>query len=172
VKDRHAINLSNGLVWLDRLQGDGGEPDAFIRLQSTWCEQKLWDDILNQFDATLLFWLATGEKVTVYDATVKPLNPPRALWQGLAVVRAACRHAWGLEARDEFSPGGCNISGYLAEVVKSLDRRTIRRLRYFRRLCWEHLDDVHLHGRHLCTDLDGNLDALDGTYWAWVARCS
>lgn len=151
-----AVNLSNGLAWAEALE----RPDAFVRIQSTWCEQKLWSDVLDTLDSTVLYWLARGERVVVHDATVRSGRPSRAVWQGLAVVRANCRAAWELDPAQEFSYSGCDMSGYMEEVWRELSPRTRRRLAYFGKFKAADVVDVLLTGRSMLgvSGVDGELE--------------
>ena len=78
------INLTNGVEAISTLQGDY----RFIRIQSTVCEQKLWDRLIQDLDYDFLMNLALGHKCIVYDfGARKPI--PRAVYQG--------SHSQGLE---------------------------------------------------------------------------
>ena len=57
------INLTNGIEAIPRLSGNY----KFIRIQSTICEQKLWDKLIQELDYDFLMNLALGNECIVYD---------------------------------------------------------------------------------------------------------
>lgn len=122
----HFVNLSNGLKC-------GHQPDRphYLRIQSTWCEQKRWNDILITASADLLYHLATGEHVIVHDKSEKD-RVTRALWQGMAWIVYACERSWGLPARKPIMRNGHNATGYFHGVFDGLPEKTVNYLRYFR----------------------------------------
>ena len=75
----HFINLSNGIKAIT----DYNLSDyRFIRLQSTTCEQKRWEEILLTISDDFLISLALGYHCIVYDYGANK-NVPRDVWQGL-----------------------------------------------------------------------------------------
>lgn len=122
----HFVNLSNGL-------GCGHQPERphFLRIQSTWCEQKRWEDVLMTVGPDLLYHLATnGEQLIVHDKSEKD-RLTRALWQGMKWVVYACERAWGLEPESVIMRGGHNATGYFEGAYDSLSERTVNYLKYF-----------------------------------------
>lgn len=125
------INLSNGLI----CNSNGCFPDRplkFVRIQSTWCEQKRWAPILDTLGADFLMALAEGRNVVVHDKSEKN-RQTRAGWQGLSWIRYACMHAWYDVHTREWSRSGVNVSDYWEEQYHKLPRGTRSMLRYFRR---------------------------------------
>lgn len=153
---KYFINLSSGLDWMPEF---AGRPDlAFIRVQSTWCEQKRWDDLLRDIDANLLMHLALGYECVIVDASAKR-EVSRALWQGMELLRYCLAAAWGVPYDPPATRGLDNgMANYFHEVWMELDTKTKRRLRYFR--TYLHTDDIQL--THVCrrTDKDGKYDEL------------
>ena len=83
------INLTNGVEAIPKLQGDY----RFIRIQSTVCEQKLWDRLIQDLDYDFLMNLALGHKCIVYDfGARKPI--PRAVYQGLEFIKYVLHRRW------------------------------------------------------------------------------
>lgn len=152
---KHFINLSSGLDWSHDL---ATEDVAFIRVQSTWCEQKRWDDLLWDIDANLLMHLALGHTCIIYDASAKR-DMARALWQGIELLRYCLSAAWGVPYDPPAVRGIDNeMACYFDEVWRNLDTRTKRRLRYFRNFL--HTDRIDLQQRCRRTRLDGRYDEL------------
>jgi hypothetical protein len=118
------LNLSNGLACC--------QPNNphFLRIQSTWCEQKLWDDVLGTVGPDFLYHLATADRIVVHDVSEKR-RVPRALWQGLPWVIYACERVWGLDARPIHSRSGMNVTRYFLEAFATLDHRLVRQVAYF-----------------------------------------
>ena len=71
------INLTNGLEV-------NSSPQNVLRIQSTKCEQKLWQDVIDSLPDDLLWELVNGRSVTIIDNSEKP-RISRALWQGAAL---------------------------------------------------------------------------------------
>ena len=65
-KEKHYYNLTNGLQFKNF-----NEPYSFIRIQSTACEQKRWDFIIQDLDNDFLYNLAIGNTCIVYDLSEK-----------------------------------------------------------------------------------------------------
>lgn len=81
------INLTCGLVHLPDI------PDPhFVRIQSTWCEQKEWGWLLKDLDYDFLMHLATGYDVQVWDGSHRTTS--RAIWQGIPWIRYALNRRW------------------------------------------------------------------------------
>lgn len=125
VRVTHWINLTNGLQAIR----DYGLTDwRALRLQSTWCEQKRWEDVLAAVPDEMLLRLALGEECRVYDyGARKPAS--RACWQGLEWVRYALTRRWTGEV---LQPAGraSSMGPYLDEQYRQLGERTRRRLDY------------------------------------------
>lgn len=96
------LNLSNGVVY-------PGPFDGLVRIQSTWCEQKLWSRIIEDLDYTFLIPLALGRRCVVVDVSARKAEP-RAIYQGLPWIKFA------LETHDWFhnNPGDANRAFLIA----------------------------------------------------------
>ena len=75
---KNYINLTNGIKWINHLS----KVDGFVRIQSTWCEQKLWWRIIQDLGYNFLIDVATGNDVTVFDASAKKKSS-RAIFQNI-----------------------------------------------------------------------------------------
>lgn len=96
----------------------------FMRLQSTWCEQKRWEDILWTTPPDLYYHLALGDTVIVHDQSEKP-RLTRAQWQGLSWIRHVVSTTWYGAAEPEFSRSGMLVSGYWEEQYGRLSDRVL-----------------------------------------------
>jgi hypothetical protein len=125
---RHFVNLTNGIQAIE----DYDLRDfRFIRIQSTACEQKRWEEILLSLSDDFLMSAANGAECIVYDYGANK-TIPRAVWQGLEWVKYSLRRRWhGLEHGPQ---GRAATSGmYFAENYGRLSKRAKARLDYFSR---------------------------------------
>ena len=124
---KNFVNLTNGIEAIPHIEGEY----AFIRIQSTACEQKRWDYVLQDLDYTFLMALALGQEVVVYDFGARK-DVPRAVYQGLSLVRYVLNRRWlGIDATPFVR--GHNVHRYFDEVYRGLDGRTFKKLDYFRK---------------------------------------
>lgn len=84
------INLTNGI---QAIKDYGLKEYRFIRIQSTHCEQKRWEDILNNLSDDFLMNVALGNKCIIYDYGAKK-DTPRAIWQGLEFIKFILNKLW------------------------------------------------------------------------------
>ena len=75
------LNLTNGLEYLDEI-----DEYKLVRIQSTICEQKNWNKLIQDLDYNFLFDLAQGNTVEIYD-TSSNKKISRALYQGVEFIR-------------------------------------------------------------------------------------
>ena len=126
----HFLNLSNGPELLDLVPP--GERVEFIRIQSTWCEQKRWADLLAGISDSFLLHLAMGHECVVYDAGSRT-ECPRAIWQGLTWIHwAACR-SWSADGFRAPTDRAQSATTAFEGVWRSLPRQPVTRLKWFRR---------------------------------------
>lgn len=131
---RHWINLSRGVGCADHT----GRHVQYMRLQSTWCEQRRWDDILWTIPTGFYVDISDGSgNVVVHDQSERQ-RTPRALWQGLRFVEIACCKSWGykipelVEANN--SRGGKAMDQYLLGVWDwEISDRTKTLLGYYKK---------------------------------------
>ena len=132
------INLSNGIEFLSHIPSD--LPARFIRIQSTWCEQKRWEDILLHLDNDLLFNLAIGNQCIIADTSIHTIS--RALWQGVPWIEYALNKAWFNKEIKAFVRSH-NVSKYFEGIYQKLDKRTIKKLTYFKKFSFCNRIDLH-----------------------------
>jgi hypothetical protein len=83
------LNLTNGIEYLQHFAG----PVRFVRIQSTACEQGLWNKIIEDLDYTFLMFLAQGYECVVLDYSNKNALS-RALWQGVPWIEYVLHRRW------------------------------------------------------------------------------
>lgn len=127
------VNLTNGIEAIPQIQ----EPYRFIRIQSTICEQKNWDRLIQELDYDFLMNIAVGNEVVVYDyGARKPI--PRAIYQGMEFIRYVLNRRWyGRVYRTDISRTnqvhirkGCDA--YFEQCYLGLEDRTKKKLDYFK----------------------------------------
>lgn len=124
--EKHFINLTNGIEAIPFL-----DDYSFIRIQSTMCENKDWEGIINTIDSNFLMCLALGYDVVIYDYTSKKNKEmPRALYQGLEFIKYILYKRW---FGKEYTPmvRNHNCLNYF-EGIK-LSRSAKRRIDYFKK---------------------------------------
>lgn len=149
LKTVHFINLTNGIEAIKEYNLTGY---SFIRLQSTWCEQRLWNNFFFDLDNNLLINLALGNECIIYDYNSRHLNkPPRAIWQGLNFVITVLYFIWFNKEYEDTDPALLN---YFKIEYNKLSPTVIKRLKYFRR----YLMTDKLNIKTICkyTKNDGN----------------
>jgi hypothetical protein len=125
MQEKYFVNLTNGIELIPEIP----RVDGFIRIQSTWCEQHLWDDLLRDLDYTFLLYLALGYTCYVYDTSRH--NTSRAIYQGLEFIKYVLYKVW---FKKNYIPNvrGINTSKYFFEEYKKLSSKTLSKIKYFR----------------------------------------
>lgn len=144
---RHFINLTNGIEHLQHFADTWAV--AFIRIQSTTCEQKDWDRLILDLDNNLLMYLALGHDCHVWDYSTHR-RPARAMRQGLELVRFMLEKYW--LGNDYQAPTG--QSTYFRTI--QLSKPAENKLKYYRKfLC---ADSIRLTGHSETTIHDGDYE--------------
>ena len=127
------INLTNGIEALPKLL-DGYR---FIRIQSTICEQKLWDRIIQDLDYDFLLNVSIGNECMIYDyGARKPIS--RAVYQGVEFIKYVLHKRWLNKeyltdcnrSNGEHIRKDCN--SYFESCYRNLEDRTKKKLDYFK----------------------------------------
>ena len=133
IMKKHYINLTNGIEAINEYKLSDY---SFIRIQSTACEQKLWDKIILDLDYDFLMNVAIGNECVVYDyGTNKPI--PRAIYQGLQFVIFVLQKLWCGQADDVYVSRRVNgtrhkVNDYFENCFRSLSDQAIKKIKYFR----------------------------------------
>jgi len=122
------LNLTNGIEYLPKLNGN---EFSFIRIQSTACEQKRWDFILQDLDSDFLMKLALGYECVIVDFSSKK-NVPRSIYQGVSFIEYVLNRIF-FDKMTIPVVHGHNVKDYFDKVFNSLDNRTKKKLEYFKR---------------------------------------
>jgi len=160
---RYFVNLTNGIeAFADlRERGISMSDVAFVRIQSTACENRNYNGILESLDNNLLMNLALGNLCVIFDygsrGTGRLIGEddhrygiPRAFWQGVEFIRHSLEHFWRLELDDEDSDSnkedsfpsvftsktrlvrGYNSADIFDGAIRAVPKVLRRRLKFFR----------------------------------------
>ena len=89
------INLTNGLEWLEEIDGNIN----FMNIASTTLEQKNWLKLFQELDHNFLLHLALGHDVYFYDCGTKRKNS-KTVYKGIPLIKYVLTRYW-LEIDDE-----------------------------------------------------------------------
>lgn len=87
----HYINLTNGIEAIKTLPPNTNF--RFCRIQSTVCEQHLWDKLLLELSDDLLLNLALGHTCIIYDYGARK-TVPRSIHTGVEFIRYVLNRRW------------------------------------------------------------------------------
>lgn len=123
---KYYYNLTNGLEFEQFI-----EPYSFIRIQSTACEQKKWNFIIQDLDNDFLFNVSIGTTCIICDLSEKK-EETRALYQGLEWITFVLTKRWLAKkympmVRDN------DTFNYFDYYYHQLAPQTKRKLDYFKR---------------------------------------
>ncbi len=176
----HYINLSSGAAWipefqrfelpenptpLDELKKLSQLLDPLnlkvVRIQSTWCEQKLWGNILQDLDYSFLLDLALGREVHIYDTSARK-ETSRALYQGVPWIRYTLTKLW-LKKEIPAEVRGQDVSKYFAQMYHlhvCQDKNLKTRLKYVKKFIDPNLKNLSLTAHSFQSSLDGNYEEI------------
>ena len=132
------LNPTNGIESIPMLRF-WNEDYRFIRKQSTICEQKNWDRLIQDLDYDFLMNIAISNKCYIYDyGARKPI--PRAVYQGVEFIKYVLHKRWLNEeyltdcnrSSGEHIRRDCN--SYFESCYRNLEDRT-KKDRLLQALC-------------------------------------
>jgi len=144
------INLTNGIEFLRVPEGGY----RFIRIQSTACEQKRWDFIIQDLDSDFLMNLALGNYCIVCDCGKR--DRTRAQWQGLEFIKYMLHRVWFGTDYKPIMRNGHNATEYFRQEYENLSDRTLKKVEYFKKFLAT--DRVCLSAASMKTTHDGQYD--------------
>lgn len=125
------INLTNGIEAIPVIDGEY----SFIRIQSTACEQHLWDKILLELDYDFLMNVALGNQCLIYDFGANKIVP-RSVYQGVKFIVFVLEKRWyGRTTTTYVARGrkqGCDVTSYFNDLYSKLSKETFKKLDYFK----------------------------------------
>lgn len=156
----HFVNLTNGLEAFPKI-GKIGLTPAFVRITSTSLEQQQFQRLLDGLDANVLMHLALGHCCLMYDygSRNKKRGASRAIWYGIEFIRFALRMIWTGTTIPAYLRG-CNVGPEFEIHVRSMDKSTRKRIRYYKQFIPPHLLQEgfvpQLYGMYASTQHDGD----------------
>ena len=136
------------------------DTNSFVfSIQSTICEQKLWDRLIQELDYDFLMNLALGNECVVYDfGARKPIS--RAVYQGVEFVKYVLYLRWLKKEyisnvnRNKNSERKNNCNDYFDKCYQKLEDRTKKKLDYF--IPYINTKEIRLTCVTECTQHDGD----------------
>ena len=126
MKTINYINLTNGIERIPELTDY-----RFIRIQSTHCEQKRWDDILRNLSDDFILNVLLGNEINIYDYGANK-EIPRAVYQGVEWIKYVLNlYYLGIEVTPFVRKHNCLT--YFQECYKLISDETFRKLSYHRK---------------------------------------
>ena len=154
MKTINFINLTNGIEAIERF---GLTDYQFVRIQSSICEAKHWERLLEQMDDNLLMNLALGNHCVIYDFSANK-EIPRALYQGVAFLEFVLERRWFNRNSPMVIRRMINNDTYYENAYQKIQRNKLikKKLDYFKKfLIAKNLNITIKYGH---TDLDSRYD--------------
>ena len=143
--DKHFINLTNGIEAIPFL--DNYE---FVRIPSSYCETKSWDNLLFSLDSNFLMNLAVGNTCIIYDYSQNK-EMPRALYQGVEYIKFVLYKRWfNVDYKPMVNHNNC--FDYFNSIRLSVS--TKRKIDYFKKFLYT--DKLNIKLSTGKTNFDGN----------------
>lgn len=142
------INLTNGIEALPAVKNP-----RFLRIQSSHCEAKQWESILNSASDDFLLNLAIGNDCFIYDYSNKD-KIPKSFYLGINWIQYCLFKTW--LPFIEYTPKikGHNVTEYFNKQYKKLSRKTLKRIKYFKKFL--NIDDIKIYFGYKQTTHDGD----------------
>ena len=145
------LNLTNGIEYIEQCSF---ENPNFIRIQSTKCEQKDWDFIIQDLDNDFILHSVLGYQIIVYDKGARK-KVSRALYQGIEFIKFVFNKFY-LNKTVTAIVKSHNCTNYFEQVYKNLDKRTLKKLEYFKKFV--NTTSINISCISEPTDNDGNTE--------------
>jgi len=143
------LNLTNGLEFCSLYPNH-----KYVRIQSTYCEGKFWQRIIQDLDYDFLLNIVSGKKVIVVDASGKK-NIPRSLYQGIPWIEYVLSRRW-LHKVIKSKVKGIPCGEYFEEQYKNLSRPTKKKLDYVKKFLNSNLSEIKIKCISYSTKHDGD----------------
>lgn len=121
------VNLTCGLEYLKGLD----RYINYIRIQSTWLEKGLLEQVLIDLDHNLLMHLAIGDSCMILDMTSRyhGRRPSRSIWQGVEWIKYVLNRIWF--DREIKCLYGQHV--HFKTAYSKLQKRTKTKFKYYRK---------------------------------------
>lgn len=121
------LNLTNGLEYLKEIKDY-----KIVRIQSTICEAKNWDKLIQDLDYNFLMDLAQGNKIEIYDTSSKK-RISRALFQGVEFIKYALNRRWFDNENAQAMVKEQNVTTYFKYEYERLSKNAKSKLDYIKK---------------------------------------
>ena len=121
------LNLTNGLEYLKEIKDY-----KIVRIQSTICEAKNWDKLIQDLDYNFLMDLAQGNKIEIYDTSSKK-RISRALFQGVEFIKYALNRRWFDNENAQAMVKEQNVTAYFKHEYERLSKNAKSKLDYIKK---------------------------------------
>lgn len=157
----HYLNLTNGIEIIPHFHDIDFR---FIRIQSSHCEQKHWENVIMGLDYDFLLNVALGHTCVIYDFGSRSADGlSRAVWEGIPFIQTALLMRWfKKEPKQALLKNGVDVKDYFISVVNSFGKKTKRKLDYFLKFLNEQNTSVNIVGVSTKTNNDGNFSYYKG----------
>ena len=152
-KNKYYLNLTNGIEFLENDFFKNKEYN-FVRIQSTSCEQHLWDKLIQELDYNFLLDIALGYNVIVCDTSAHK-SISRAIYQGLKFIEYALNRIW-LKQDIDIYVNNINCKKYFAKCLSELSNTSLKKIKYVRKFL--NTDKINLSGKSFNTIHDGDYE--------------
>ena len=154
-KIKKYINLTNGVEYLNELDLKNVN---FIRINSTYIEQKHYDLLFSRLSDDLLLHLALGYQCQIYDTSCHGFSLIYRV--GIPIIKYFLTKVWlDKEMPLYFSTRSgkhfiCNNPEWLNQIWKSLKKSTRKKLKYYKMFL--NTEEIKLEEISKYTEKDGN----------------
>jgi hypothetical protein len=150
MKTKYYLNLTNGIEYLPFTYN---KEYSYLRIQSTACEQKRWEFILQDLDYDLLMNLAIGNVCVIIDYSARKAIP-RSIYQGVEWIKYVLSRVW---LNKEYIPSvrGHDCTEYFNQQYASIrGTNTLNKIKYFRKFLA--CDSINIETVSNTTRFDGD----------------
>lgn len=144
------LNLTNGLEYANEIKDY-----KVVRIQSTICEAKNWDKLIQDLDYNFLLDLAQGNKIEIYDTSSRK-KVSRALFQGVEFIKYAINRRWFNNESIKAIVKGQDVTPYFKKEYNKLNKNTKKKLDYIKKFL--NTDHISIETNCKNTIYDGKYD--------------
>jgi hypothetical protein len=152
-KTKHFLNLTNGIEALEKYNFPADEVN-FIRIQSSYVESHLYNDMLLEIDQNFLMFAALGYECNVYDFSART-DDPKAMYMGMAWIKYVLERRW-LGLQPNIIVKDKDITNYMDELYCKIPKRIRARIDYFKK--YLNTEAIRINIKTSATSNDNNME--------------
>lgn len=164
-KTKHFINLTNGIEALEKYQFPA-EDVNFIRIQSCYVENHLYNDMLVEIDQNFLMFVALGYECNIYDFGAK-CEVSKATYMGAAWIKYVLERRW-LGLQPKLIVKTKDITNYVDELYCKVPVRIRTRIDYFKKFL--NTTELKINIITSATLNDNNIEYYKETLHKWAVN--